>query len=407
MENDATGPSGISTSCIRALQRAGLVTPPLPHQLVAIRWMVDKEGKVRALRHEIQLGRVGGILADDMGLGKTLVILALEQLGQLIETVPDAPGRNWQQNPDRAPTLIIVPPGLICQWGHEIQRHTSLDFDSQVVVLHGTKRREWTWSKLVAAKIRIVLTTYETVRTDYANLSSSSRQAEERPSKRQKTEAKEGTDTPTLFEGEWYRIVLDEAHKIRNRSTATAAAIFALKSQRRWCLTGTPLNNRESDVASLCEFIGVSPYNTLDWWTGASTSLLSKWRAQFVLRRTESILNLPPLVRRNLHVTLSETEMRFYTSLEEKAMTSFQDYLAAASADRFYQANLLLVWLLRLRQASCHPLLVLGRKFTLQYARVAKVGLWIGRTNWVCVEKEQDGIDGSGLWILQGRVGRE
>ena len=59
---------------------------------------------------------------------------------------------------------------------------------------------------------------------------------------------------------DWNRIVLDEAHKIKARTTNTAKCIYALKSTTKWCLTGTPLQNRVGELYSLVRFLRMDPH---------------------------------------------------------------------------------------------------------------------------------------------------
>lgn len=58
----------------------------------------------------------------------------------------------------------------------------------------------------------------------------------------------------------WFRIILDEAHYIKTRSTSTAKAVFALTSLNKWCLTGTPLQNRVGELYSLVRFLRMDPH---------------------------------------------------------------------------------------------------------------------------------------------------
>jgi DNA repair protein RAD16 len=58
----------------------------------------------------------------------------------------------------------------------------------------------------------------------------------------------------------WARIVLDEAHNIKERATNTAKAAFELKGQHKWCLSGTPLQNRVGELYSLIRFLGGDPF---------------------------------------------------------------------------------------------------------------------------------------------------
>jgi DNA repair protein RAD16 len=59
----------------------------------------------------------------------------------------------------------------------------------------------------------------------------------------------------------WNRIVLDEAHNIKERSTNTAKAAFELKANYKWCLSGTPLQNRVGELYSLVRFLGGDPFS--------------------------------------------------------------------------------------------------------------------------------------------------
>ncbi|KAJ8599374.1 hypothetical protein CTAYLR_007041 [Chrysophaeum taylorii] len=60
--------------------------------------------------------------------------------------------------------------------------------------------------------------------------------------------------------GLWRRVILDEAHRIKGFNSSTAKAAFALRAERRWCLTGTPLQNRVKELQSLVRYLQVDPY---------------------------------------------------------------------------------------------------------------------------------------------------
>lgn len=64
-----------------------------------------------------------------------------------------------------------------------------------------------------------------------------------------------------VHEVDWNRIILDEAHNIKERSTNTAKAAFELKSKYKWCLSGTPLQNRVGELYSLIRFLGGDPFS--------------------------------------------------------------------------------------------------------------------------------------------------
>ena len=111
----------------------------------------------------------------------------------------------------------------------------------------------------------------------------------------------------------WYRAVLDEAHIIRNRLTEQSKACFLLQAERRWTLTGTPIQNKLDDVFPLLHFLREDPWSDLGWWRRViarpfeehDERALQRLKAvlqPLLLRRTkdmknsngESILDLPP-----------------------------------------------------------------------------------------------------------------
>lgn len=67
-----------------------------------------------------------------------------------------------------------------------------------------------------------------------------------------------------LFNIRWERIILDEAHQIRNHKSQTALAVCELRAKYRWALTGTPIHNKELDLYALLKFIRCSPFDDLD-----------------------------------------------------------------------------------------------------------------------------------------------
>lgn len=211
---------------------------------------------------------------------------------------------------------------------------------------------------------------------------------------------------------QWARIVLDEAHRIKGRTTSTARSAFALSSEYHWCLTGTPLQNRVGDLYSLLRFMRLSPYARYYCGTeGCSCTSLShpfsgtslhqcvfcghgpvQHYAHFnklilnpinrygyvgegrtgmillrndvfsraMLRRTKleraADLKLPSLETEVRKVTLTREERNFYESLYKRSTADFDTFVAKGTVLHNYAHIFQL--LSRLRQALDHPLLV-------------------------------------------------
>ncbi len=161
----------------------------------------------------------GGILADEMGLGKTVQMLSL------IAT-------HRSRNPNHHGTLIVVPVSLLQQWYMEAKKMIS---NVHVYILHG-KNKELEYLN----QYDIVLTTYKTLMLRMKN--------------------------KRFASFYWWRVILDEAHEIRNATTQTAMACFEVEAQNRWALTGTPVQNKWRDLYSLFHFLRVRPYGEFEGW---------------------------------------------------------------------------------------------------------------------------------------------
>ena len=184
----------------------------LKHQKEALHWMVKQENE--KLR--------GGILADDMGCGKTVSMIAC-----MLENKFDEP---YQRN------LIVVPNSCLLQWEKEINSKTDNSILKIVKIHYGPQR---TLDHHMLEKTDVVLTTYGTLASEFQAIHS------------------------PLLKNIWNRVILDEAHYIKNRQTKVANACFNLTTNYRWCLTGTPIQNRLEDIFSLFIFLKFEPYNDL------------------------------------------------------------------------------------------------------------------------------------------------
>lgn len=294
----------------------------------------------------------GGILADEMGMGKTVecIGLMLANAPPLIQT----DGFLQQQGTCRA-TLVVCPMSLISQWRDEIQRFSDL----KVALYYGDTRSKMDRAQL--AHTDVLVTTYGTLTAEFrANLKAKA--------KAQRILA--GTT--------WWRIILDEAHIIRNRGTETAKAVFQLKGERRWAVTGTPIQNRLSDVFALLHFLKEDPWADIGWFNTVILRPFEKGDAvalnrlkavlhPLMLRRTKDmkgsdgaqILELPPRIEETLRLQFSETERDFYEALYNRSQTKFEAFVKEGVVLNKYVQILQLLG--QLRQGCNHPFLVLGR----------------------------------------------
>ena len=187
----------------------------------------------------------GGILADMMGLGKTLSVLAL-----ISSTLIDARKFGDHETPvdmetverNSNATLIICPKSVMSNWEEQVKLHTKAD-RFKVYSYHGPGR---TQDLDFLAGQNIVLTSYNTAAAEFSD-------------KTYKRNA--------LASIQWFRIVLDEAHQIRTQSTQVSKACCSLYAQRRWAVTGTPVQNRLDDLGALIKFLRVKPFDDSTSWS--------------------------------------------------------------------------------------------------------------------------------------------
>ena len=131
-----------------------------------------------------------------------------------------------------------------------------------------------------------------------------------------------------LFTVSWHRVILDEAHCIRNRNTITTKVVCAIESVSRWAMTGTPLQNRLTDFATLLQFLDVYPYSRhsvfeahiIDMWKAqgeeAAIDRLKKLVKILTLRRSRATIRLPERVDHIQHLTFSPAELIRYRDIE-------------------------------------------------------------------------------------------
>ncbi|KAK9706683.1 hypothetical protein RND81_07G144400 [Saponaria officinalis] len=402
-KSEATPPDGV------------MEVPLLRHQRIALSWMVQKE--------TASLQCSGGILADDQGLGKTVSTIALI----LTERAPFARTTNrakqcelqtldLDEEDDKqvkngastnavqssssvrgrpsGGTLIVCPTSVIRQWGDELKNKVSDKVKLSVCMYHGSSR---TKDPYELADYDVVLTTYSIVSMevpkpakdgddkrklqddDTAASGRKRKHSSKSDRRRLKKEIDDGlldSSARPLAKVNWFRVVLDEAQSIKNHKTQVAQACWGLRAKRRWCLSGTPIQNAVDDLYSYFRFLRYDPYSVYKSFCAMVKFPIARNPSNgykklqavlktIMLRRTkgtlldgEPIINLPPKTVKLKRVEFSKEERDFYTRLEADSRAQFQAYAESGTVKQNY-VNILLM-LLRLRQACDHPFLVQG-----------------------------------------------
>ncbi|KAL4933366.1 SNF2 family N-terminal domain-containing protein [Aspergillus undulatus] len=249
----------------------------------------------------------GGLLADMMGLGKTLSILSLvvsslEQAKEWAKSIP--PPEFVKSRPgirNTKTTLLVVPLSTVNNWVTQIQEHLEEGSVSSYV-FHGPNR---TTSVDELSKYDLVITTYSIVLSEING----------RGSRR--------TGASPLAKMNMFRIVLDEAHTIREQSAAQTQAIFQLNSERRWSVTGTPIQNRLEDLLSVTKFLKLFPYDDrsrfgmhiLSRFKTGDATVLASLRVlvdSFTLRRVKDKIDLPPRHDKIVMLEFTEAEKQLH-----------------------------------------------------------------------------------------------
>ena len=248
---------------------------------------------------------LGGILADMMGLGKTLSILALI-VGSLAESKEFGEQHSPEADGEKAlicnskSTLLVCPLSTVANWEDQIASHIKPK-TLKYYIYHGGSRLSDIGE---LAKYDIIITTYSIVSSEFMGRG------------RRK-------DINPLLQTNFFRIVLDEAHMIREQTTRQSQAICALSAQRRWAVTGTPVQNRLDDLGALIKFLRIKPFNEkggfaqfiLSPFKNADPEILPKLRLlvdSITLRRLKDRIDLPGRRDQIVRLPFSEDEKDLY-----------------------------------------------------------------------------------------------
>ena len=291
---------------------------------------VESEGFCGTLRHYQRRGLawlafharlgLGGVLADDMGLGKTATTLA---------HLLDRPG----------PHLVVCPLSVVRNWEKEAARFTP---SLSVHIHHGGDRAQGDDAAELLAGFDIVITTYGLLsRSDGA------------------------------LEGvEWTTVVLDEAQAVKNPHTKAAKAVRKLRATQRLALTGTPIENRLSELWSILDAVNPGLLGSLTRFQGEfatpiekdhsadAAERLRRLTAPFLLRRTKAdkqlLPDLPDKVEQIAWATLTREQASMYQSVVDELLKN------AEQANGMRRRGLVLASLTRLKQICNHPAHALG-----------------------------------------------
>ncbi|KAK5044811.1 DNA helicase rad5 [Exophiala bonariae] len=319
---------------------------------------------------------LGGILADEMGLGKTIEIYSLihsnrsdvdleaaSKLAKSVNQLPRLPQSSTSTEPGPCTTLVVAPMSLLAQWESEAVK-CSRPGTLRTLVYYGSDKNLnlptiCSVSNANSAP-NVIITSYGVVLSEFNQVSAA------------------GGDRGShggLFSVDFHRVILDEAHTIKNRQAKTSKACYELKAKHRWVLTGTPIVNRLEDLFSLVRFLKVEPWNNFSFWkTFITVPFESKEIARalnvvqtvlepLVLRRTkdmktpegEALVPLPPKITTIVEVELSQTEREVYDLILTRAKRAFNESVQAGTLMKSYTT--IFAQILRLRQSCCHPVL--------------------------------------------------
>lgn len=290
---------------------------------------------------------LGGILADDMGLGKTIQVIAL-----LLSA---------KQEGRCGTALVVAPAALVYNWEEEISRFAP-ELSAVVIAGDQEERRE-----IIEQYDRydVLVTSYDTLRRDVS-----------------------------FYEGKEFRYeIIDEAQYIKNHTTAAAKSVKVIKSRNRFALTGTPIENRLSELWSIFDYLMPGfLYGYETFRTEIETPIvknkdenavrrLQKMTGPFILRRLkENVLkDLPEKLEEIRYVRFEGEQKKLY----DAQVIHMREMLAGQAEEDFNKNRFrVLAELTRLRQICCAPALC----FENYRGEAAKTD--------ACVQLIQSAIDG-------------
>ena len=267
---------------------------------------------------------LGACLADDMGLGKTPQTIAY-LLHQRIHN-------------GRKPALVVCPTSVVSNWQHELARFAP---DLRVLIHHGTGREKENFAHQ-AVRHDIVITSYSLLHRDEKHLK----------------------------EVGWGEVILDEAQNIKNPDTKQAKAARGLSAEHRLALTGTPIENRLTEVWSIFQFLNAGYLGSQEVFHSIfarpiermqdpdATQRLKALVAPFILRRLKTdpnvITDLPVKNEMKVFCNLTREQATLYEAVVKDSLHRIEE------ADGVQRRGIILATLMKLKQVCNHPTQFLG-----------------------------------------------
>jgi len=269
---------------------------------------------------------LGACLADDMGLGKTIQAIALLLYDK-------------ERGAGDKPVLLICPTSVVGNWHRELARFAP---GLRVMIHHGNDRAGGAEFAALAGEHDVVISTYALARRD----------------------------AETLQAVEWGGVILDEAQNIKNPSTQQAQVIRRLKADYRVTLTGTPVENRLSELWSIMEFLNPGYLGSQREFRSRFALPIERYQDEAAMKRLQSLVR-PFVLRRvktDLHIIQDlpeKMEMKVYCTLTPEQATLYEAVVRDSlrqieESEGIQRRGIVLATLLKLKQVCNHPAQFLG-----------------------------------------------
>lgn len=365
-----------------------------PYQVDALKWLRSRE----ALNSKDVHGLQGGIVRMVMGLGKTYTFLV---------HILSSPKGEF-------PSLVICSKTIMNEWKQQIEKF--LPDTINVLYLHRdfmSARDIGRLDRKTIIKYDIVLTTYDVALTTCANRGfdetcleygtglHEKKVVSVHPKLRQHADMADATGTDILYGTPWERVIADESQRFANHKTQIYKAVMALYGKWKWCMTGTPIRNYETDIWAQLRFCG---YSTIDRAMKWKRYCYKKYRehkldeAIYNVDREKANIKLPEKHELTHKLNLNGKQKEVYDYVLGETRKAYDEMLSGLC-----DYMCVLAWFTRLRQVAIAPYLIMPEskrkkphsksetskeevQKTLQRFGESKLGMW-------CKNKQEAGIE--------------